>query len=98
MSVIINKSEVETRKIVIFGAGKIGRSFIGQLFGCSGYKVVFIDIDQTIIDGLNNHGSYRIVIKGEKEEEIIVPNVAAISALEKDKVIQAVSTAGILAV
>jgi len=92
------KSEVETRKIVIFGAGKIGRSFIGQLFGCSGYKVVFIDIDQTIIDGLNNRGSYRVVIKGEKEEEIIVPNVQAISALEKDRVIEAVSTAGILAV
>ncbi|MDP2337406.1 MAG: mannitol-1-phosphate 5-dehydrogenase, partial [Bacteroidota bacterium] len=73
-------------------------SFIGQLFGCSGYKVVFIDIDQTIIDGLNNHGSYRVVIKGEKEEEIIVPNVEAISALEKDKVIEAVSTTGILAV
>ena len=89
---------VKKNQIVIFGAGKIGRSFIGQLFGCSGYKVVFIDIDQTIIDGLNNHGSYRVVIKGEKEEEIIVPNVQAISALEKDKVIEAVSTAGILAV
>ena len=36
------------RKIVIFGAGKIGRSFIGQLFGCGGYKVVFIDVDQAI--------------------------------------------------
>jgi mannitol-1-phosphate 5-dehydrogenase len=92
------RSEIDKQKIVIFGAGKIGRSFIGQLFGCSGYKVVFIDIDQTIIDGLNNHGSYRIVIRGEKEEEIIVPNVEAISALEKDKVIHAVSTAGILAV
>ncbi|MCL4483001.1 MAG: mannitol-1-phosphate 5-dehydrogenase [Bacteroidetes bacterium] len=89
---------VNKNQIVIFGAGKIGRSFIGQLFGCSGYQVVFVDVDQSVIDGLNQKGSYRVVIKGEKEEEIIVPNVQAISALEKDKVIKTVSTAGILAV
>lgn len=98
MSITISKSKIDTNKIVIFGAGKIGRSFIGQLFGCSGYNVVFIDVDQKIITGLNQMGSYRVVIKGEKEEEIIVPNVKAISALETDKVIEMVSTAGILAV
>ena len=90
--------KVDNRKIVIFGAGKIGRSFIGQLFGCAGYRVVFIDVDPAIIAGLNRQGSYRVVIKGEKEEEIIVPHVEAISALGKEKVIEAVSTAGILAV
>ncbi len=92
------RSGVDNQKIVIFGAGKIGRSFIGQLFGCGGYQVVFIDINQTIVDGLNQKGSYRVIIKGEKEEEITVPNVQAISAMEKEKVIEAVSTAGILAV
>lgn len=96
--IISGRSMVETRKIIIFGAGKIGRSFIGQLFGCSGYQVVFIDIDQSVVDGLNQRGSYRVVIKGEKEEEIIVPNVQAIHALQQEKVIEAVSTAGILAV
>ncbi len=89
---------VNRNQIVIFGAGKIGRSFIGQLFGCAGYRVVFIDVDPVIISGLNLKGSYRVVIKGEKEEEIIVPNVQAISALDNEKVIEAVSTAGILAI
>lgn len=84
--------------MVIFGAGKIGRSFIGQLFGCAGYQVVFVDVSQTIIDGLNKAGKYRIVIKGETENEIIVPGVTAISLKEKEKVIEAVSTAGIMAV
>jgi len=96
--VIENKSQIEGRKIVIFGAGKIGRSFIGQLFGCSGYKVVFIDVDQVMISMLNQRGNYRVVIKGEEDKEIIVPNVEAISALDKQKVVDAVSTAGILAV
>lgn len=89
---------IEKDQIVIFGAGKIGRSFIGQLFGCSGYRVVFIDVDPVIIAGLNRIGSYRVVIKGETEKEITVSNVRAISALDKEKVIEAVSTAGILAV
>lgn len=89
---------VNKNQIVIFGAGKIGRSFIGQLFGCSGYQVVFIDVDPVIIAGLNQQGSYRVIIKGEKEEKITVPNVRAISALDKEKVIEAISNAGILAV
>jgi len=93
-----DRSQVEIQKIVIFGAGKIGRSFIGQLFGKSGYKIVFVDVDPVIISMLNNQGCYRVVIKGEKEEEIIVKNVLAISALDKSSVIDAVSTAGIVAV
>jgi len=89
---------VNTKEIVIFGAGKIGRSFIGQLFGCNGYRVVFIDVDPVIIAGLNEKKSYRVVIKGNIDHEIIVPNVSAISAFDRDKVIEAVSKAGILAV
>jgi mannitol-1-phosphate 5-dehydrogenase len=93
-----NKSQVDNHKIVIFGAGKIGRSFIGQLFGSSGYKIVFIDVDPAIISLLNSRASYHVVIKGEKEEEIIVSDVHAISAFDKPRVVDAVSTAGIVAV
>jgi mannitol-1-phosphate 5-dehydrogenase len=98
MNLIRDKYPVDFRKIVIFGAGKIGRSFIGQLFGCSGYKVIFIDVDAELIALLNKRGNYRVVIKGETEEEIIVPDVEAISALDREKTTDAVSTAGILAV
>jgi mannitol-1-phosphate 5-dehydrogenase len=98
MNLIKNRYPVDFRKIVIFGAGKIGRSFIGQLFGCNGYKVIFIDVDPAIITLLNKRGNYRVVIKSEKDEEIIVPDVEAISAFDSEKVADAVSTAGILAV
>jgi len=61
MKLIKNKYPVDFREIVIFGAGKIGRSFIGQLFGCGGYKVVFIDVDPVIIGLLNHGGKIRIL-------------------------------------
>ena len=98
MRLMQNKSQVEVRKIVIFGAGKIGRSFIGQLFGSGGYKVVFVDVDPVIVARINSQGGYRIIIKGEKDKEIIIKNVQAISAFNIQKVIEAVSTATILAV
>ena len=98
MSTINNNWQIDQQKIVIFGAGKIGRSFIGQLFGCSGYKVVFVDVDQKMVDLLNERKTYRVVIKGDLESEIRIPNVEAISALNTPKVAEAVSSAGILAV
>jgi mannitol-1-phosphate 5-dehydrogenase len=83
---------------VIFGAGKIGRSFIGQLFGIGGYNLVFIDIDPVLVERLNSKKSYRVIIKGEKDEEIIVRNVRAIPASDTQMTAKAVSSAGILAV
>ena len=98
MNLIKNRYQVDVRKIVIFGAGKIGRSFIGQLFGSGGYKVVFIDVDQVIVARLNSQGSYRVIIKGEENKKIVIRNVKAISASDTEKVAESVSTAGILAV
>ncbi len=93
-----DRLKVDPYKIVIFGAGRIGRSFIGQLFGCGGYKVVFVDVDTEIVRLLNERKSYRVVIKGEREEEIIVPDVSAIAASDKQHIYEAVCSAGIAAV
>ncbi|MCX6328133.1 MAG: mannitol-1-phosphate 5-dehydrogenase [Bacteroidia bacterium] len=98
MNPIKNRSQIDFRKIVIFGAGKIGRSFIGQLFGSGGYKVIFVDINPEIVSRLNKQGSYKVITKGEKDEGITVRNVQAILASDLKKIAEAVSTAGILAV
>jgi mannitol-1-phosphate 5-dehydrogenase len=98
MNATNNNWQINSNKIVIFGAGKIGRSFIGQLFGTNGYEVVFIDVDPHIIQLLNERNEYRVVIKADSDTEIIVKNVSAISGLKSVKVSEAVATAGILAV
>ncbi len=86
------------KNMLIFGAGKIGRSFIGQLFGRSGYEVIFVDIDQKIIDAINHRGSYRVVIKDKKEEEILIDNVRAVSGLNIPEVIREISGASMMSI
>jgi mannitol-1-phosphate 5-dehydrogenase len=86
------------KSILIFGAGKIGRSFIGQLFGQSDYEVVFTDVDQAIICELNKRKSYPVVIKGKTEKTIIVKNVRAVSALDREAVKNEIAKASIMAV
>jgi mannitol-1-phosphate 5-dehydrogenase len=85
------------KKMVIFGAGKIGRSFIGQLFARSGYEVVFVDVARPVIEALNEKRSYDVVIKGEKQDLIKVSNVRGILASESEKAVREISTADILA-
>ncbi len=67
-------------KLVQFGAGKIGRSFIGQLFSRAGYEVVFVEVDAELVRALKARRRYRVVIKDAVEEEIWVENVRAVPA------------------
>ncbi len=85
-------------KIVLFGAGKIGRSFIGQLFSRGGYEVVFIDVFKPVIDELNIRHSYRVIVKDDLESVITVNNVRGVFGGDDEAVIREISTARILAV
>ncbi len=85
------------KKLVLFGAGNIGRSFIGQLFSRSGYEVVFVDIVEQIIDALNKKRSYNVIIKTDMEEIISVDHVRGVLASDKEKVIEEINTADIIA-
>ena len=85
------------QKLVLFGAGKIGRSFIAQLFSNAGYETVFIDIDQILIDLINQRKEYHVVIKDKHEERITVKNVRAIHFSETGKIIKEIATASIAA-
>lgn len=89
---------IRKNKIVIFGAGKIGRSFIGQLFSLGGYDVVFVDVNKQIIDELNDRRNYHVIIKSEKEEVINITHVRGVSADDELSVASEVATAGIVSV
>lgn len=88
-----------SNKLVLLGAGKIGRSFIGQVFSRSGYEVVFVDINRQLVDKLNECRQYKVIIKSEKADEtILVTNVRAVHLDDTEKVIDELSETSIAAI
>jgi mannitol-1-phosphate 5-dehydrogenase len=85
------------KSIVVFGAGKIGRSFIGQLFSRSGYRVVFIDVDDRVISELNRRGKYDVVIKSNNDETIEIDNVCGVLVTDTEAVTEAISECNLMA-
>ncbi|WP_046180127.1 mannitol-1-phosphate 5-dehydrogenase [Domibacillus tundrae] len=82
---------------VHFGAGNIGRGFIGSLLYQSGYETCFVDVNSEIVDLLNEKGEYRVVLADESHEELVVKNVRAInSASNADQVIEAIAQADLV--
>ena len=48
-----------------FGGGNIGRGFIGEVLHNNGFDIIFVDVNEKIIDELNARGSYEIEIAEE---------------------------------
>lgn len=86
-------------RLVQFGAGNIGRSFIAQLFSASGYDVVFIDVDRDLVDAINRKGEYNVVIRDEgvADRSIRVERVRAVNARDADAVAREIAAATIIA-
>lgn len=79
---------------VHFGAGNIGRGFIGSLLHQSGYEVCFVDVNQEIVDLLNQRQSYQIGYADDSNKELTVKNVRAISSrLHPEQVVSAIAEA-----
>jgi mannitol-1-phosphate/altronate dehydrogenase len=86
------------KKFIMYGAGNIGRGFIGQLFSLGGYKVGFIDINKEVISRLNSDQEYCVeVVSSSGSEEIIVKNVYGIDGSDIDLVAEEIASADIMA-
>lgn len=86
------------KKAVMYGAGNVGRGFIGQLLSQSGYEVVFIDVNTQVVDKLNADKCYPIKFASDKGNfEIIIENVRAVNGMDLESVAWEISTADIMA-
>lgn len=76
---------------VHFGAGNIGRGFIGETLAANGFKIHFVDVNETIIDALNQRGEYTITLAAPGEKQIHVANVDGINnGKDPDAVVKAI--------
>ena len=84
------------KKAVHFGAGNIGRGFIGLLLSQAGYHVAFVDVAAPLVNDINELGKYNVQIFGEAEKTL-VENVSAINSNENlDALLDAIVEADIV--
>lgn len=85
---------IEMKQVVHFGAGNIGRGFIGALFSQSGYHVTFVDIADQIIDQLNDKKQYQVKLATDQQESVTVENVSGLNSLkQEEEIIKAIKEA-----
>lgn len=66
-----------------FGAGNIGRGFIGKLLSDADIKVTFADVNQQVIDELAQRKSYPVNVVGTHSTTETVNNVDGINSLSE---------------
>ncbi|WP_281883457.1 mannitol-1-phosphate 5-dehydrogenase [Paenibacillus sp. YYML68] len=84
------------KKAVHFGAGNIGRGFIGLLLNQSGYEVCFVDVNDQLVEQLIKRGAYTVTLANEDQRTFSVNNVTAVNGKELDRVAEAVAAADLV--
>lgn len=64
---------------VHFGAGNIGRGFIGETLANNGFFITFVDVNKAVIGELNQRGSYEVELAAEGHQKIKVDGVNGIN-------------------
>ncbi|MFF1252511.1 mannitol-1-phosphate 5-dehydrogenase [Pseudarthrobacter sp. NPDC058329] len=84
-------------KAVHFGAGNIGRGFVGLLLHNAGYEVVFADVAEELINQLAAADSYAVHEVGENPAVRTVNNFRALnSSTQEAELIAEIATADIV--
>ncbi|EGN2330633.1 mannitol-1-phosphate 5-dehydrogenase [Escherichia coli] len=80
-----------------FGAGTIGRGFIGELLHDTGYHVTFVDIDEAMMKQLTDKGYYNLYRINDHSIKKVIDNVSGLCSLtQADDVVEAISVAEIV--
>jgi mannitol-1-phosphate 5-dehydrogenase len=84
-------------KAVHFGAGNIGRGFVGLLLHDAGYEVVFADVAEELINQLSMADSYAVHEVGENPAVRTVDNFRALNSnTQEAELIAEIATADIV--
>lgn len=84
-------------KAVHFGAGNIGRGFIGEILHKNDFDITFVDINETLIDALNARDSYEIEYADDAHQRLTISGFSGLNnGKEPEAVAQAVAEADIV--
>ncbi len=84
-------------KAVQFGAGNIGRGFVGLLLAEGGYEVVFSDVAEALVDAINAVSEYTVHEVGPGGVDRVVTGFRAVnSKADPDAAADEVATADVV--
>lgn len=84
-------------RAVHFGAGNIGRGFIGETLAANDFSIDFVDVNDTIISALQERHEYEIELATTGQKKILVKNVDGINnGKEPEKVVAAIANTDIV--
>ncbi len=82
-----------------FGAGNIGRGFMGQLFWEIGYRTVFIEADSELVKTINRQGKYPLKLLDaytKKEIDLVIDNIEAVDAKDIESIVKNIKKADVI--
>lgn len=82
-------------KVVHFGAGNIGRGLIAKLYHQNQFEIIFVDVNQNLVNDLNKNGFYY-VINFENGEKYKITNFQAIHLNNNENLLKELSSADII--
>ena len=88
------------KRAVQFGAGNIGRGFMGQLLCESGFEITFVEADKQLVTLLNDRGNYPLQLLdaySKKQRTVVIDGFVAIATDQQDKIATAIAQAALVA-
>lgn len=85
------------KKAVHFGAGNIGRGFIGEILHNNAFEVTFVDINATIIDSLHERQAYDVGLAAAEKKQVHIQQVDGLNnQTNPEAVVAAIADADIV--
>lgn len=80
------------KNAVHFGAGNIGRGFIGKLLADAEVEVTFADVNTPLVDQLSHKQEYKVKVVGTECQIDTVTHVTAVNSASEDVIDRIVKT------
>lgn len=85
------------KKAIMYGAGSIGRGFIGALLTKVGYEVVFVDVNDQVVSMINTEKMYPQIIMDRDQRTNWITNIRAVDGKDTFAVEAEIATADLMA-
>ncbi|MDO5676818.1 MAG: hypothetical protein Q4G35_04840 [Propionibacteriaceae bacterium] len=91
-------SQASPPRMVVFGAGAVGRGFVAPLFSKAGWHVTFLDVVPDLVNNLDNAGGYfQVVVDNTGRSDTWITPVSAINSADTDAAVRALASAAFAA-